>query len=190
MAVAVLVMHFPVAEEVGKQDWRMRHWPGVFRGMFETWEAAQEGGSRGAAEIVDAASRGLVLSAKLFFLQIFAAAWSLSTWSGGRSQTAVVAATDPAGKSAVLIRLTPALLRFRDADHPWAECSRVQLRGRWARIGHPLGHLRGLRSPQALRQGRGLRPPDFPAGSVAAATPAAVSQSGLLRGLRRSRLRR
>ena len=70
MAVAVLVMHFPVAEEVGKQDWRMRHWPGVDRGMFETWEAAQEGGSRGAAEIVDAASRGLVLSAKLLFCRI------------------------------------------------------------------------------------------------------------------------
>ena len=85
---------------------------------------------------------------------------------------------------------SPALLTSRDADHPWAECSRVQLRGRWACIGHPLGHLRGLRSPQALHQGRGLRPPDFPAGSVAAATPAAVSQSGLLRGLRRSRLRR
>jgi len=67
MAVAVFVMHFPVAEEVGKQDWRMRCWPGVFESILETWEAAQEGGSRGAAEIVDAASRGLVLSAKLMF---------------------------------------------------------------------------------------------------------------------------
>ena len=61
MAVAVLVMHFPVAEEVGKQDWRMRHWPGVFKSMLETWEAAPEGRSRGAEEIVDGASRGLVL---------------------------------------------------------------------------------------------------------------------------------
>ena len=51
MAVAVLVMHFPVAEEVGKQDWRMRRWPGVFKSILETWEAAQEERSRGAEKI-------------------------------------------------------------------------------------------------------------------------------------------
>ena len=61
MAVAVLVMHFPVAEEVGKQDWRMRCWPGVFESILETWEAAQEERSRGAEKIVDGASRGLAL---------------------------------------------------------------------------------------------------------------------------------
>ena len=42
MAVAVFVMHFPVAEEVGKQDWRMRCWPGVFKSILETWETAQD----------------------------------------------------------------------------------------------------------------------------------------------------
>ena len=51
MAVAILVMHFPDAEEVGKQDWRMRCWPGVSESILETWEAAQEGRSRGAEEI-------------------------------------------------------------------------------------------------------------------------------------------
>ena len=61
MAVAVLVMHFSFAEEVGKQDWRMRRLPVVFKSILETWEAAQEGRSRGADEIVDGASRGLVL---------------------------------------------------------------------------------------------------------------------------------
>ena len=61
MAVAVLVMHFPVAEEVGKQDWRMRCWPGVFESILETWEAAQEERSRNAEKIVDGASRGLAL---------------------------------------------------------------------------------------------------------------------------------
>ena len=45
-------------------------------------------------------------------------------WSGGRSQTAAVAATDPAGKSAVLIRLTLALLTSRDVEDPWVACSR------------------------------------------------------------------
>ena len=123
MEVAVLVMHFPVAEEVGKQDWRMRRWPGVFKSMLETWEAAQEGRSRGAEEIVDGARRGLVLQRSA--RHGFAAAWSLATWSGGRSQTAAVAATDPAGKSAVLIRLTLALLTSRDADHPWDVLPRV-----------------------------------------------------------------
>ena len=38
---------------------------------------------------------------------------------------------------------SPALLTSRDADHPWAECSRVQPRGRWACIGHPLGRQGG-----------------------------------------------
>ena len=61
MAGAVLVMHFPDAEEVGKQDWRMRCWPGVSESIFETWEAAQEERSRGAEKIVDGASRGLAL---------------------------------------------------------------------------------------------------------------------------------
>ena len=61
MAVAVLVMHFPVAEEVGKQDWRMRCWPGVFESILETWEAAQEERSRNVEKIVDGASRGLAL---------------------------------------------------------------------------------------------------------------------------------
>ena len=51
MAVAILVMHFPDAEEVGKQDWRMRCWPGFSESILETWEAAQEGRSRGAEEI-------------------------------------------------------------------------------------------------------------------------------------------
>ena len=64
MAVAILVMHFPDAEEVGKQDWRMRCWPGVFESILETWEAAQEERSRGAEKIVDGASRGLALQGK------------------------------------------------------------------------------------------------------------------------------
>ena len=73
----------------------------------------------------------------------------------------------------------PDAVTSRDEDHPWDVLPRGHLRGRWACIGHPLGHLCGKQSrlPQDLRQGRGLRPPVLPAGSVAAA--AAVSQSDL-----------
>ena len=41
MAVAVFVMHFPVAEEVGEQDCRWRI-PTTQCSIVETWETAQD----------------------------------------------------------------------------------------------------------------------------------------------------